>query len=62
MPYVASWRMNVACRALQESERGLQEIAALVGYQDVAAFSRAFKEIVGESPAKWRARRRPGSS
>ena len=58
MSYVASWRMNVACRALQEDEHGLQEIAALVGYQDVAAFSRAFKEIIGESPAKWRAGRR----
>ncbi|MDX2205822.1 MAG: AraC family transcriptional regulator [Hyphomicrobiaceae bacterium] len=59
MSYVASWRMNVACRALQESDDGLQEIAASVGYQDVAAFSRAFKEIVGDSPSRWRAGRRP---
>ena len=58
MSYVAGWRMNVACRALRESDDGLQEIAARIGYQDVAAFSRAFKEIVGVSPSRWRAARR----
>ncbi len=58
MSYVIGWRMNAACRALREGNNGLSEIAAKVGYQDVAAFSRAFKEIVGQSPAKWRAAQR----
>jgi AraC-like DNA-binding protein len=54
MSYVANWRMNVACRLLRETEGGLADIAQRVGYQDVAAFSRAFKSLVGESPSKWR--------
>jgi AraC-like DNA-binding protein len=58
MSYVANWRMNVACRILRETDRGLAAIAADVGYQDVAAFSRAFKALVGASPAKWRASQR----
>lgn len=55
MSYVAEWRMNVACRLLRETEGGLAEIAAGVGYTDVASFSRAFKALVGESPSSWRA-------
>ena len=54
MSYVANWRMNVACRLLRETEGGLADIAQRVGYRDVAAFSRAFKALVGESPSKWR--------
>jgi AraC-like DNA-binding protein len=57
MSYVASWRMNVACRMLLETRAPLTSIAARVGYSDVAAFSRAFKTLVGQSPATWRARR-----
>lgn len=54
MAYVSQWRMNIACRKLAETQLGLSEIAALVGYQDTAAFSRAFKALVGQSPAHWR--------
>ncbi|MGO9173242.1 MAG: cupin domain-containing protein [Rhodomicrobium sp.] len=58
MSYVASWRMNVACRMLRETEADLACIASEIGYADTAAFSRAFKAIAGESPARWRARQR----
>lgn len=54
MSYVSQWRMNVACGLLRETSRGLSDIAARVGYEDVAAFSRAFKSLVGVSPAHWR--------
>ena len=54
MAYVAGWRLNVACRLLRESALSMGEIAAQVGYTDVAAFSRAFKARVGESPGQWR--------
>jgi AraC-like DNA-binding protein len=57
MAYVANWRMNVACRLLRETERDLAGIASETGYQDVAAFSRAFKGLTGESPARWRSGR-----
>lgn len=58
MSYVSSWRMTVACQRLRETDEHLAEIAAAVGYQDTAAFSRAFKSLVGRSPAKWRATQR----
>ncbi|MCA3448549.1 MAG: AraC family transcriptional regulator [Rhodobacter sp.] len=54
MSCVAAWRMTVACRLLRDSGDGLAEIAQRVGYQDVAAFSRAFKALVGVSPSQWR--------
>jgi AraC-like DNA-binding protein len=30
------------------------EVAGAVGYESEAAFSRAFKKLVGQSPATWR--------
>ncbi len=46
--------MGVACRLLRETELALREIAAEIGYQDTAAFGRAFKARVGQSPSPWR--------
>jgi AraC-like DNA-binding protein len=57
MAYVSSWRMSVACRLLRETELALPEIAVQIGYQDTAAFSRAFKALVGQSPSRWRQER-----
>lgn len=56
MSYVSHWRMSVACQRLRDSDDSLETIAKTVGYQDLASFSRAFKSIVGQSPARWRAR------
>lgn len=58
MVYIAKWRMNVACRLLAGTPRGMSQIAAEVGYENVAAFNRAFKKHVGLPPAAWRARER----
>ncbi len=55
MRYVASWRSNVACRLLRDSDLSIGEIAQRVGYESLPAFSRAFKDQVGASPANWRA-------
>ena len=57
MSYVAAWRANVACRLLRESRLALGEIAELVGYESLPAFSRAFKAQLGQAPAAWRAAR-----
>jgi AraC-like DNA-binding protein len=54
MAYVTQWRMHVACRALTSTQAGIAQVASEVGYGDVAAFSRAFKALVGQSPARWR--------
>lgn len=56
MAYVAKWRMNVACRLLTGTEKGVGQIAANVGYESLAAFNRAFKKHVGTPPAAWRSR------
>ena len=56
MAYVAKWRMNVACRKLVASRVSVNQIATEVGYESHAAFNRAFKKLVGESPSAWRAR------
>lgn len=59
--YVTNWRITLACRLLADTSRSLAEIAAEVGYGDLASFGRAFKASVGTSPARWRAGRREDS-
>ena len=55
MSYVSNGRMTVACQRLRNTDDNLEWIANAVGYQDLASFSRAFRAIVGQSPARWRA-------
>lgn len=47
--YVARWRMHLALDALHEGAT-VRELADRLGYQSVAAFSRAFKRIMAVSP------------
>jgi AraC-like DNA-binding protein len=56
MQYLAQWRMQLAATLLA-SPTTLAKIADDVGYGSEAAFSRAFKKIVGVAPATWRATR-----
>ena len=57
MQYLALWRMQLASRLLIEGGP-VAEVAAQVGYESDAAFSRAFKKLLGEAPAAWRRSRR----
>ncbi len=50
MRYVTRWRMHVALDLLQQGNGTVAATAALVGYDSEAAFSRAFKRIIGTSP------------
>lgn len=50
MQYVLKWRMHLARIHLRADQKGLEEIAPLLGYQSGAAFSRAFKRTYGASP------------
>ena len=50
MHYVTRWRMNIALDWLKEEEATIGELANRLGYQSEAAFSRAFKRIIGISP------------
>ena len=48
-------RNNVARRYLVETQMPLTSISTLLGYSDLAAFSRAFKRLNGVAPLMWRA-------
>ena len=54
MQYLASWRIQLGARLLRESNRTVATIALDVGYDSEAAFSRAFRRMVGRPPAAWR--------
>jgi len=54
MHYLAGWRIQVGARLLRESNRNVAAIALEVGYDSEAAFSRAFRRMVGMPPARWR--------
>ncbi|MGE5153370.1 MAG: AraC family transcriptional regulator [Bdellovibrio bacteriovorus] len=54
MQYLANWRIQVASRLLRDSSGNVASIALDVGYESEAAFSRAFKRLVGLPPATWR--------
>lgn len=53
MQYLALWRMQLASRMLLDG-RQVSAVAGAVGYESEAAFSRAFKKLVGQAPASWR--------
>lgn len=61
MQYLAHWRMQLAAGRLARGGASLASIAAEVGYGSEAALSRAFKKVVGASPAAWRANSRSSS-
>jgi AraC-like DNA-binding protein len=48
--YLTRWRMHVAMASLKDNGTSLGELAARLGYQSEAAFSRAFKRCNGVSP------------
>jgi hypothetical protein len=52
----ANWRMQIATGLLSSGNPNIATIAAEVGYGSEAAFSRAFKKIVGVPPSDWRRR------
>ena len=55
--YVTRWRMHVASIWLQTERHTVAEVAARVGYDSEASFSRAFKRILGAPPSEFRRRR-----
>lgn len=56
MQYLANWRMQIAAGFLRDGNATVAAIALEVGYESEAAFSRAFKRLVGLPPATWRRR------
>jgi AraC-like DNA-binding protein len=58
MQYLTQWRMQVAANHLTQGNAKVATIAAEVGYESEAAFSRAFKKATGMAPGAWRESRR----
>jgi AraC-like DNA-binding protein len=58
MHYLTQWRMQIAANLLAQSGTKVAAIAAEVGYDSEAAFSRAFKKATSRAPGAWREARR----
>ncbi|MBI3506985.1 MAG: AraC family transcriptional regulator [Proteobacteria bacterium] len=56
MQYLTLWRMQIASSLLTDGRASIARVAAEIGYESEAAFSRAFKRALGTSPSLWRER------
>jgi len=56
LQYLTHWRMQLAGTWLREQDITLAECAGRLGYESEAAFSRAFKRVVGVAPGTWKKR------
>src|ERR1700693_1848072 len=54
LEYLTNWRMYRATGLLREGDRKLFEVAKSVGYDSDAAFSKAFKRVLGAAPREFR--------
>lgn len=54
MEFLIEWRMQLARRWLVQDHFKVAEVAVRCGYQSEAAFSKAFKRIVGVGPGEFR--------
>ena len=52
--YLKQWRMQLAARALTESERSMADIAESIGYESEVAFRKAFKAHFDVAPGRYR--------
>ncbi len=53
LEYVTEWRMQKAMQFLQQRDKKLIDVARSVGYESDAAFSKAFKRVVGANPGEY---------
>ena len=53
LEYVTEWRMQKAMQLLEQRDKKLIDVARLVGYESDAAFSKAFKRVVGTNPGEY---------
>jgi len=53
LEYITEWRMQKAMPLLQQRDKKLIDVARSVGYESDAAFSKAFKRVVGASPGEY---------
>ena len=53
LEYVTEWRMQKAMELLKQRDKKLIDVARSVGYESDAAFSKAFKRVVGANPGEY---------
>ncbi len=53
LEYVTGWRMQKAMQLLEHRDKKLIDVARSVGYESDAAFSKAFKRVVGANPGDY---------
>lgn len=54
MQYLRRWRVHQALDRLTDPRASTAEVAEAVGYSSEDAFVRAFRRVMGETPAAWR--------
>jgi AraC-like DNA-binding protein len=52
--YATRWRLRTAAIALRGTRRDVADVAASAGYESTAAFSKAFRRLMGQPPAAYR--------
>jgi AraC-like DNA-binding protein len=62
LEYVTGWRMQKAMQLLEQRDKKLIDVARLVGYESDAAFSKAFKRVVGANTGEYLKRASEGRS
>jgi AraC-like DNA-binding protein len=60
MAYLTRWRLQLGSQMLVSSSHSVAQVAAEVGYESEAAFSRAFKREFDTPPARFRSQSRSG--
>ena len=60
LEYVTEWRMQKAMQLLEQRDKKLIDVARSVGYESDAAFSKAFKRVVGANTGEYIKRAREG--
>jgi AraC-like DNA-binding protein len=53
LEYVTRWRMQKAMQLLEQRDKKLIDVVRLVGYESDAAFSKAFKRVVGANTGEY---------
>lgn len=54
LTYLARWRLQLAARLLQTTQKNILQVAFDTGYESEASFNRAFKREFGLPPAQYR--------
>jgi AraC-like DNA-binding protein len=48
-------RFEIACELMENTDMALSQVAAVLRYSELSAFTRAFRRWSGQTPSAWRA-------